>query len=459
MWGLTPQKTKDDPFVKGKNITWQQYEILLAVERAIRGEASRRITIESGHGTGKSACLSWIILWFLFCFKDSQVPCTAPTSDQIHDVLWKELALWKDRMPEPIKKLYDWQTGYLRMTQRPETWFARAKTARKEAPEALAGVHADHVMFVIDEASGVPEEIFNTAEGALTNKNIFVIMISNHTRTVGYFHASHNRDKHNWQTLSLDSRESPIVDAEFVRRIIEKHGEDSDEFRVRVAGRAPKEDAIDDKGFVPLLGQSDLKPTPDHQFVGVVKMGIDPSGDGRDKTRWVIRDRFRAKIVATEAKSTPRSIAVKTLTLMKMYDVQPQNIYCDAFGVGANVAQELMVSGSYINAINVGDPAQDEQFLNRRAEIYWRLKQWLRTGGELVEDQDWESLLTVRYMANLRGKIQLMSKEQMRKEGYPSPDVADALSMTFWDTDIDEQTFRAQEDVTNTVDKHGLFSM
>ena len=106
----------------------------------------------------------------------------------MYDVLWKELVKWLKLMPEQIQGLYEWSNTYIRVKERPETWFARAKTARKEAPEALAGVHGDYVMFVIDEASGVPEEIFNTAEGALTSSDILVIMISNPTRLIGYFY-------------------------------------------------------------------------------------------------------------------------------------------------------------------------------------------------------------------------------------------------------------------------------
>src|SRR6266481_7271936 len=88
-WGLVPQRD-NSKFVKGKHITWQQHDILLAVEAAIQGKALKRISIASGHGIGKTTALAWLILWYLFCFKDAQVPCTAPTSDQIHDVLWKE---------------------------------------------------------------------------------------------------------------------------------------------------------------------------------------------------------------------------------------------------------------------------------------------------------------------------------------------------------------------------------
>ena len=156
------------PFVKGEEITWQQLAILLSVEAAITRRSQNRVSIRSGHGIGKSTTLSWLLLWFLFCFKDAQIPCTAPTSDQLNDILWKEVQIWMNRMPKEIAELYDWSNDYIRMLESPKTWFARARTARKESPEALAGIHADHVLYLVDEASGVPDEIFNTGEGALT---------------------------------------------------------------------------------------------------------------------------------------------------------------------------------------------------------------------------------------------------------------------------------------------------
>lgn len=433
MWGLEAQ-VKGQPFTKGKQYTWQQELILDAVEKAIKDEAPRRISVRSGHGIGKTATFSWLILWFLFCFKESQIPCTAPTSEQMNDALWKEVAKWLMRMPEGIKSKFEVTNTHIRVTERPATWFARAKTARKESPEALAGIHGDYVMLVIDEASGVPEEIFNTAEGALTEPNILVIMISNPTRTVGYFYDSHHKDQKNWQTLHFSSLDSPLVDYGYVNRIIEKHGEDSDEFRIRVLGEFPKLDALDDKGYIPLLMEEDLRLTPSGEFVGEKLMGIDPSGEGDDKTVWVVRDNFKAKVVAQEQISSEKSIAEKTLTLMDYYNIRPENVFIDNFGSGANVAKELALSRQQfrVNSMNVGEKARDEEFyINLRAESFDRMRKWLRQGGELVNHKGWDELLSIRFRRELSGKMKIMGKREMKNEGVKSPNVADALMLTF----------------------------
>lgn len=423
-----------EPFQKGKHLTWQQWLILLSIEKALAFKAKRRISIESGHGTGKSATLSWLLLWFLFCCKDAQIPCTAPTSTQIHDILWKEAAIWLGKMPPLIKEKFEWTNNYVKVKESPETWFARAATGNKENPEALAGVHGDFVMYLVDEASGVPDQIFNTAEGALTGQTFLFIMISNHTRLLGYFHESHTTDKANWQRLSLDSRESPIVEPGYVERIRDKHGEESDEFRIRVAGKAPKEDAIDDQGYVPLLVESDIRLCDDERFVGISLMGVDPSGEGSDETIWVVRDAFKAKIVAKERVSNPKTIAQKTLTLMDFYGIHQSSVWVDNFGEGANVAKEIaLANGTNVNAVNVNDtPDDDERYLNKRAEAYWRLRQWLRTGAELIRDEHWKQLLTLKYRRELSGKLKIMSKREMQKLGIKSPDAADALMLTFY---------------------------
>lgn len=436
-----------EEFVKGEEVTWQQTAILLAVGAGVTGKSHNRISVRSGHGVGKTATFAWLLLWFLFCYKDSQIPCTAPTSDQLHDILWKEVSIWLGRMKPEIKQLYDWSSDYVRMLESPQTWFARARTARKEAPEALAGIHADSVMYLVDEASGVPDEIFNTGEGALTGGFFIFVMISNPTRLEGYFKDSHHSDKENWQCLSFNSEESPIVNAKYVQRIVDKHGINSDEYRFRVQGEFPREDSMDDGGYLPLLLEQDLRITSDGEFIGRKRMGVDPAGEGSDTTDWVVRDNYKAKRVASEKISNSKSIAAKTRTLMEHYGIDQEDVTIDNFGEGANVAQELALSGVRVNALNVGERVDkdeeeaskltgDKLFLNKRAKGYWDLRKWLRSGGELFQNTIWkDQALTIKYRTEVSGRIKIMSKREMRKNGVKSPNAMDALMLTFIDGD------------------------
>lgn len=371
-----------------------------------------------------------VIVWYLVTHLDCKVPCTAPTSAQLNDALWSECNRMIGRLPAGIKELFDWNTEYIRIKDSPSTWFARARTASKDKPEALAGIHAEDMLLIIDEASGVYEEVFQASKSAMTGARTIEIMISNPTRLEGTFYDSHHKMAESYQLLHFDGEESPIVDNAFVNDIILKHGKDSDEFKIRVKGLFPKEDDMDDAGFLPIVGMDEIDRS-DVRLWGKKSMGVDPSGEGKDITSWVIRDALSAKIVAREPKSSEKSIAMKTLTLMTEYNVDPEDITIDNFGTGANVAQELALLGYRVNAVNVGDRTEDERFLNLRAEWYWRMREWLKAGGMLSNDEGWDELPKVKYKRNIQGKIQIMSKDEMRKRGIRSPNNADALMMTF----------------------------
>lgn len=459
IWGLDPQPVRDEyrasirdtaledyrpewfePFVRGKNISWQQWVILLGVERGIRGEAQRRLSIRSGRGIGKSCVLSWLIIWFLTVHLDANILCTAPSSEQMHDALWKEVALWIQRMPKRVQSLYEWQTNYVRMKERPQTWFARARTARKENPEALAGLHSKHMMFVVDEASGVDDIIFKHAEGGLTDENVFFIMISNPTRLIGYFHDTHNsKDSYNWQTFRFNSEDAPdsISNKDSHTRLRDKYGDESDEYKVHVLGEFPRADAVDDAGYVPLFSRDILHKAPTRELAVGRRLGIDPSGEGRDFSQWVARDRYIAKKILTERKSSAKSIAAKTLTLMDYHKIRGSSIWVDNLGQGANVSQEISYGNEYVNAVSFADKADDRaRFLNKRAEMYFRVKEWCANGGELVDDDLIDELLTIKYRVTHGGKYQIMSKKDMRKSGTRSPDLADALALTFYEEEF-----------------------
>lgn len=464
VWGLSPQavkpeyrKTVDDylartwddweeaktnikkdffePFDKGKNITWHQWLLLVSVEKALKGEASRKIAVESGVGTGKSSIISILIFWFLMCWRNSIVPCTAPTFPQMHDILWKEASLWLDKMPDVFKSKFSIIEGYIRVTEAPDTWYARARTGQAGNSEALAGVHADHVLALIDEGSGVPDEVYVKAEGVMAGENVVVIIISQHTRVTGYFHDCFNSARKQWQNLSFNSEDSPIVNPDFVKSIIEKWGEDSDEYRVQVRGKSPKVDSIDDKGFLPLIDEKDLQWVADGVFVGEKKMGVDCAGEGRNKSVWVIRDRFQMKKVFDEKVSTPKSIAAKTLLLMHEYNIPPNKVYVDGFGVGGKAVQELAYAGKFVNNVNSGDPASDTtRYLNKRAEMGWRYREWCKTGGQHVRNSAFKEILVVRYETQAKTqRIAIMSKKEMAKRHIESPDTYDAAALTFFD--------------------------
>lgn len=466
IWGLEPQPVKEEyaklvedliiageyhkvkkeyfhEFIRGNHYTWQQYLILSAVELAIKNRSSRKISIRSGHGIGKSTTMSWLIIWFLICFPDCRVPCTAPTGDQLHDVLWTEIRSWISKFPDIkwLKDKLEVQTDKIYVKEEGNSAFARARTARKEAPEALAGLHAENMLMVVDEASGVDDEIYKVAKGAFTEKNVLVLLISNPTRLEGYFYRTHHQFQDKWQTLNFSTLDSPLSTSdEYAKEIAEEHGIESDEYRIRVLGEFPNGDSVDDKGWARLLELFEVKNAQEGQndedpFVGIARMGIDPAGEGTDISSWVVRDRFKARIVARERISTKKGVAEKTLTLFtKHTQVKPEKTYIDNFGVGAEITKEIALTGVRTTGINVGDKASNSDlYINLRAEAYMRLRRWVQSGGKLSPSKDWEELTHIRFRRGLNGKVQIMSKRDMKGNGYKSPNNADALMMTFID--------------------------
>jgi len=429
----------------GYHMTWQQSLVLYGIEKALRKEVSNRISIVSGHGIGKSTMLAILILWFLFAFTDSQVPCTAPTASGLYDVLWKEISKWIAKLPAEYQKLYIWEAGHIRMAVRPQEWFARAKTSTKENTEALAGVHADWVLVAVDEASGVEEPIFETMEGALTSGNILVFLISNGTRSMGYFYDTHHKDSPRWQNYAFDSEQSPRVDQKYIDGIVSKYGADSIQYAIRVKGQFPNEGIMDDSGYVQLFSDKDLHFIPyDSQWkpVGRPKSALDASGEGQDESKWAVRDRMVACVVAGEKLSTPSSMAIKSITIVDKYDIDPIDFVIDNFGSGADVGMEIALATSKLKRpwrtfpINIGtqceDPTDIAQFVNVRAMLYYKFMLWCRSGGQLMESPKLkDELLSIRFKRTSNGRIQIMDKVQMRKLGYNSPDSADSISMTF----------------------------
>lgn len=426
-----------EPFVRWEMITRQQTEVCIAINEAVNGW-KRKIAIRSGHGIGKSAIMSLFILWFLFCYYLSIVGCTAPTSAQMNDVLRKELNLWINRLPLEIKDNYERTSEYIRMRGNPEARFARARTGKKENSEALAGLHSDDLVIAGDEASGIYDEIRTVAKSALTNANTLLLMISNPTRLEGYFYKAFNKLSHSFHTLHFNSEESPIVDKAFVNEIIDEFGVDSDEYRVRVLWEFPKSAMIDEKGYIPLLNK-DRVTFVEPQTIKFNKMGIDCWWQWKDTSEWIARDDLVAQILCTEHKSTSKSIAQKTLTLMTEYNtITNENTYYDNFWTGANVGDELAGAGFKCKWCNVWDKADDPiRFLNKRAECYWRLKEAIEKWFALVwTEKEREDIFMIKYKRTTKWQIKIMPKVEMKKLYWKSPDRWDWLALTFRDRKI-----------------------
>lgn len=441
MWNLVPQKGTPEEdnletYVRGKHISWQQVQMIQAMKDAVNGKKSRKISIKSWRWVGKTAYLSWAVLWFLYCYPEAIVTCTWPSAKQLQDGIWKEISVWLEKMPPSIRVKFEKTSEYIRIVDDPAKRYARVITGTKENAENVSGVHADNTLSIIDEASWVENEIMDSIKGTMTWKNALLVMIWNPKRLDWYFYDSHNKLSDTFQTFTFSGEDSPNVDKQYVEDQIREYGMDSDEYRFNVKWEFPKQEGVDDGWWIPLLQQSDLNLTSNAEFEPF-RLGIDPAWLGRDESKFVGRDTFKARVLSSEKLSDAKSVAGIALTLWTHYSIMSEQMYVDNFGVGANISQEMALAGQRVNWVNVGNKARDsKRFKNIRAEAYRGLREWIKRWWQLVNNWAREDeLLKIKYKRGLDGRIQIMPKEEMKKRMWKSPDSADALMLTFIDDD------------------------
>jgi len=198
---------------------------------------TKRLTIRSGHGTGKDATAAWLVLWFMTTRAYPKVVCTAPTARQLSDILWSEISKWLRQ--SILTTEFVIQKDKMFHKDAPKEWWCRAvspsvKASKEDQAETLAGFHGDHLLIIADEASGIPDPVFIPLEGAMTQEDNKVLLIGNMTRNSGYFYDTHfhSEIKRDWKKLHWDSRYSSNVSADYPKYMATKYGEESNVFKI-----------------------------------------------------------------------------------------------------------------------------------------------------------------------------------------------------------------------------------
>lgn len=385
---------------------------------------------------GKTALESWSVLWFLLTRSYPKVVCTAPTVRQLYDVLWSELSKWIKRSAL-LEEFLDWQKTKLTFKAAPERWFAVARTAAK--PENLQGFHEESILFVLDEASGISDEIFEAVEGALTTKDAKLLICGNPTRNNGFFKRAFFEDRGIYTTFKVSSADSGRVSNEYCRRLIRQYGEDSDIVRVRVLGEFPKAQADGLIALEHVEAAFNREPT----FKGSLSIGVDVARQGNDLT--VLIARVGDDVVCikkwqhADLMTTCGKIIREAKALKERFQKTFVSIRIDDDGIGAGVTDRLrevvneQVHNVDVKACHNGSKASDKRFANFVSESYFRLKERLERGEiSLPRDDDLAAELTTRrYTLNSSDKIILERKEDFKKRIGRSPDRADALALCF----------------------------
>lgn len=397
-------------------------------------EPGAHVAVKSGHGVGKSALDSWAVIWFLATHYPCKIPCTAPTSHQLEDILWSELGKWTRRLDPFLQKQISFKTDRISLTAAPQEAYGVARTARAEKPEALQGFHSDNLLFVIDEASGVEEVIFEVAQGALSTKGARVLMTANPTRTSGYFYDAFHRMRSRWKLHHVSCFDSTQVDPMYMEDVALKYGKDSNVWKVRVEGDFP---VSDNDVLIPLHLIEDaivreLEPSNLYRPI----WGLDVARYGNDRCALAKRvgNHLPEPVISWEGHDLMESVG-RVIREWRDTDEEnrPVEICVDVIGLGSGVYDRLNELGLPVVGVNVGERALDPGFVRLRDELWWRARQWFesRAVKVAIDEALFSELADVKYKANSAGKIEIERKDDMKKRGLRSPDLADAFCLTF----------------------------
>ena len=400
------------------------------------GSGARRITKRTGHGVGKTTADAWIIVHHAVCRFPQKTVCTAPTSKQLFDALYAETVTWFKKLPANVQALFEIKSESIELIRARTESFVSFRTSSAEKPEALAGVHSSWVLFIVDEASGVPEAIFEAGAGSMSGHNATTILTGNPVRTSGLFFDSHNKPEvmTQWVRLHATCEGHPNISPDFLAQMKAQYGEGSNAYRVRVLGEFPTSEAntVIPYELAHLALTRDVHPLP-VQSVWGLDVGItnDPSCLAKrqgnvleEKTEEFKADGDPMKVVGWVMGHWNRTLPHR----------RPSDINVDSIGLGAGVAYRLMELGLPARPVNVSEsPAMTEQFPRLRDELWWRGREWFQkrdcsvAGDEALVAE----LVRPTYEPTTANKIQVESKKKTKERTKTrSPNRADAFLLT-----------------------------
>jgi hypothetical protein len=393
-----------------------------------------RLAIRSGHGVGKSTFDAWALAHFLLTRFPCKAVVTAPSAPQLFDALWAELRAWISKLPSGWLELLDVLTDRIALRAAPDEAFISARTSRQETPDAMQGIHSQSVMLLADEAAGIPEEVFEAAGGSMSTPGAITILTGNPTRTTGFFWRVHTLERDRWFTMRVSSLDSPRVDPEYAREIAERYGVDSNNYRVRVLGEFPLQDG--DSLISTALVEEAMQRAPIIDFSVPERWGVDVARYGPDFSVLIKRRGF--------AVTEPLRRWANADTMMLSGSIynewrragenRPEVILVDSIGIGAGTFDRLRELGLPVVEVVVSQsPSIEGRFNKLRDELWQSCADWLgsRRCSLPLDDGLRDALVAPKYRYTSDGKLKIQSKDEIKADGFRSPDEADALCMTF----------------------------
>lgn len=401
-------------------------------------EGHTRVSIRSAVGVGKTMLVSGLALHFVLFRDDVKVVVTSPSFNQLQDGIIPEVRKWAGRMPAWLRDQLTITTERVTRTPDNANNFISFRTARKETPEALQGIHATHVLLLVDEASGVHETVFEAGSGTMSTEGAITVLIGNPTRVTGLFYNTHKKLKQLWKTYKITSFDSSRVDPSFPRSMEATYGRDSQQYKVRCLGEFPEgnADSIIPRAWVEEAVGRNILPTGREMIL----WGVDP-GRGGDPTGFC--ERSGDGIMDLQEWHDENLMRVVGKIKMK-WDLlapsaRPSMIYVDVIGLGAGVADRLEELGLPVTAVNVAEmSSMKDRYVRLRPELwdnarsfFERKRCWINAAIPQERlDRFVEEAAEPCYKEHSSGKVDMESKKDLKARGVKSPNMMDALCLT-----------------------------
>lgn len=420
-----------------------QVEVLEAVA------ARQRVALKASKGPGKSTVLAWVGLWFLATRPHPKIVCTSISGDNLRDGLWTEIAKWMARSPL-LQRCFAWGAERVTSVDHPETWWMSARTwphsgdASQQA-NTLAGIHAEHVLFLVDEAGGIPDAVVSAASAGLANadaahgREAKLLLAGNPTHLEGPLYRACTAERHLWWVKEIsgdpdDPHRAPRVSVEWAREEIARYpgGRDHPWVMVNVLGKFPPASPNT------LLGVEEVEAATKRTLErGTWEeepriLGIDVARYGDDRSVLFPRQGLAAmKPTILRNLSTMELVGQATQLIDRW---KPDAVFVDSATFGAGVVDRLEQLGYPVMGVDFGGrPLVPGKFANRRAAMYFALAEWVRRGGCLPSGlpELTAELTAPTYKFDAANHLLLEKKAEVKKRTGTSPDLADALALTF----------------------------
>lgn len=303
------------------------------------------------------------------------------------------------------------------------TYTADARN-RKRVVDSLTGLGSPNI--IEDEASLIQDDLQAMILRMLGgHRGGFLLKIGN-PFTTGHFKKTWFEEK--YHRVFIDYHQG-LREGRYTEEFIEEM-RTQPFFSILYECKFPSEESVDMSGFYRLITDTQVQEAKAKgEATGPLKLGFD-IGEGGDENVGVLRGDKFAKIVHRSKVADLMATTNEIVKLIKQYGLKHGNVFIDATGIGAGVEDRLKEIGFQVKGVKWAESGSEE-FANLKAQNFWDLKEWIRNGGKLEQSDLWNELFVIKYKENSAGKLLIKSKEEMRKEGIKSPNIADALALTF----------------------------